>query len=149
MHDIVNIEEFQSAIKCKSDFELAREFVLWDTGDMKFITKELNHRRGALSFFILFLVGLFTNTLLFFTEVQASFRWLYFEDRPNQIIRQYVAGFLYISILPALFGLAGFFQKNFDEFFSVSTFVYGIVFIIGITKTFYDIIKFIKFLRYK
>lgn len=117
MYNIINIDELKEAIKFKSDFELAREFTFWSSEEIKLVAKELNNRRGLLSIFIFFLVGLLTNTLLFFTEVQASFRWLYFEDRPNQIVRQYVAGFAYLSILSLFFGIVDFFQNNLNDFF--------------------------------
>jgi hypothetical protein len=149
MHDITNLEELAKAVKIKTDFELSREFVFWDKKDsledLKLLAKELYFRRGYLSRITFFFVALLTNTLMFFVEVMFSSRWLVFEDKPKDILRQYLVGVAFLSLLPFVAGLIGYFTYGtFYVFAFFAMVIYGIALIIGLIKTVFDTVNFIR-----
>ena len=91
-----------------------------------------------------FFIAILTNTLQIFIESLFSYRWLYFEDTPKDIFRQYAIGFSFISIIPVINLIVYRIKGNCSLTALVVT--YSAAIAIGTIKTFFDTFQFVKFI---
>ncbi|MDF2187719.1 hypothetical protein [Paraflavitalea sp. CAU 1676] len=107
-YDLSTSEEIARVAGRKSDYELIREFVMWDSREneaaLQVIVLEVYRRRGRLTFLIFSLLAFLTNFIVMPAALIAmSDRLFYFEDTPKDIKRINLVGFVVVGLGPLFF----------------------------------------------
>lgn len=143
----VQVGEFN--LKDKTDFELCREFTLWDPQEdaalLKEICRALKRRHPQRPLVRFALIALMNNCILLFIEAIYNDRCDYFEDSAGDVRRQALLSITFLFLPTLIVGTLIYLRNRSITAVTVMGLLWISVFIfIGLIKTINDIKIFIR-----